>query len=123
MGEKNKKTVSKKKKTETKTKAAPKPETPAWFRRLVLIASTALVLVILGTAVFFVNFLRSGDDVVLELEGPEQVLRGIPFEVNVSINNNTDSLVTDAELVVSPGKGVRDLGNLGAEGVFTDVIG
>lgn len=123
MAEKNKKTVSKKKKTETKTKAAPKPETPAWFRRLVLIASTALVLVILGTAVFFVNFLRSGDDVVLELEGPEQVLRGIPFEVNVSINNNTDSLVTDAELVVSPGKGVRDLGNLGAEGVFTDVIG
>jgi hypothetical protein len=114
-------TGKQKKSASRKKKAEPKP--PFWFRRLVFAAAVVLVFIVIGTAVFFVSFLRSGDNVVLELEGPGEVLRGVPFEVSVNVNNNTDSLVSGAELSVSPGKGVRDLGNLDGNGVFTDSIG
>ncbi len=60
---------------------------------------------------------------MVELEGPDEVLRGVPFEVDVSISNETDSLVTGAELIVSPGEGIRNLGNLDGNGAFNDQIG
>lgn len=101
-----------------------KKNTPPWFKNLILAVSAFFVLVIIGTAFFFINFFGGGgSNVVIEIEGPEEVLRGVPFEVEVSIVNGTDSLVNEAELFLSPSGGIKNLGNLEGNGASADQIG
>jgi hypothetical protein len=114
--EKTRKKSSRKKKQE--------PAMPLWFKKLIIAVSAIFVLIVLGTAIFFINFFGSGgSNVVIEVDGPEEVLRGVPFEIDVSINNGTDSLVSNAELSLSLDEGIRNLGNLNGDRVFTDQIG
>ncbi len=97
---------------------------PSWFKKLVIAVSAVGLLIIVGTAAFFINiFGGGGSKVVVEVDGPEEVVRGVPFEVNVSISNETDSLSSDTELSFSLSEGVRNLSNPGEEGIFTDQIG
>ncbi|MBI4034196.1 MAG: hypothetical protein HY378_01455 [Candidatus Brennerbacteria bacterium] len=98
-------------------------EMPLWFRRLLLAVLLLFILVILGTAAFFINFFASGGDVIIEVSGPAEVLKGVPFEVEVNIVNETDSRAQGAELAFFPSDGIKHLGNLGSDGVFTEQIG
>lgn len=124
MAETMKKSIEDKKRPRPKKEEVREPSMPSWFKKLLVGVLVFALLIILGTVAFFINiFGGGGNKVVIEVEGPEEVLRGVPFEVDVSVSNETDSLVSGAELNLSLGEGIKNLGNLDGSGVFTDQIG
>ena len=124
MVETRKKSVEDKKRPRPRKEEIREPGMPPWFKKLVFAVSVIVLLIVLGTAAFFINiFGGGGSKVVIEVEGPKEVVRGVPFEVDVSISNETDSLVTGAELNLSLSEGIKNLGDLNEGGIFTEQIG
>ncbi|MCP6720167.1 MAG: hypothetical protein KJI72_02460 [Patescibacteria group bacterium] len=98
--------------------------TPQWTKRLLWIVVTILILVVLGTAIFFVSYYRSSSiGVVIEVNAPDKIYRGVPFEVDVSIDNQTDNIITQAELTLSPTNGIVNLRGFNGRGIISDSIG
>ncbi|KKU93799.1 MAG: hypothetical protein UY26_C0004G0012 [Candidatus Jorgensenbacteria bacterium GW2011_GWA1_48_13] len=95
-----------------------------WLKRLVLIFAGFLVIVVLGAASFVYLYLRnSSADVKLELEGPEEVFRGVPFEINVSVENGSDRLISNAEIAVTYSHGIAVFGGADSSSLVTDSVG
>lgn len=108
-----------------KVKETPKEAAlPQWFKNLLIAVFLVLILTIAGTVIFFINYFKNiSSDVTIEIQGPEEVLRGVPFEVDVSISNNTDGLVTQAELTLSSTNGIVNLSGLNVKEIKADAVG
>ncbi len=106
------------------TKKKKKKGLPPSFKKLLLGTSTVILVTILGTVIFFINYFKDLlSNVVLEIQGPAEVYRGIPFEIDVSISNTTDSLITEAELTLTHRDSIVNLETLGTKSITADVIG
>ena len=92
-------------------------------KKLSRIVVAILVFVVLGTALFFVSYKSNSTGVVISVDIPEKIYRGVPFDVNVNIDNQTDNIITQAELTLSPAVNIVNLNGFDGRGIVSDSIG
>ena len=93
------------------------------FRSLSLFFGVAAVCVFaLAAYLFFFSGKYSGD-VVLSLSLPKEVLRGVPFPFDVSVENNADTNLKDTKIFLLVPRDVLILDDRTEKGILTDSIG
>ena len=92
-------------------------------KKLSRIVVAILIFVVLGTALFFTSYKSNSTGVVISIDIPEKIYRGVPFDVNVRIDNQTDNLITQAELTLSPAVDIVNLNGFDGRGIVSDSIG
>lgn len=96
----------------------------SWLKRALWVSAAFLVLVIVGTTFFFISYFQGGaSKVLIEIDGPEKVFRGVPFEVSVKVTNDSGNLLGDVELLVGPGSKIVSLNNSSESGILNDPLG
>jgi len=94
-----------------------------WLKRLVLVFVGFLALVILAAAAFIYFYLKgTSADVKIEIEGPEAVFRGVPFAVAVNVTNDSDRLLSQAEITVNLPENIKVLAGQNS-GRLSDSVG
>ncbi len=95
------------KKSKTKNK---KQTLLAWMTYSLIFA----LLAIMAFGVFFVlNLERSGKDVNIIIEAPEEIKRGVPFDVVISIHNNLEKRVDNVTLIINLPNSITSLRETG----------
>lgn len=86
-------------------------ETLAFLRQLTIIAGLMALAVIVGIVIFVTSYQdTASDEIILSIELPEEaVTRSVPFEVDVNINNNTNTFLSDVSLSLSMEEGLVGL--------------
>ena len=104
------------------------------FSKKVIISFLVFVgVVLIGTALIFWNRNRIGQDLSVEIRGPQQVFLGVPFDINISVVNKSRSVLQDSRLAVTLPEGavfvgspvqentnLKDLGSIGSGGVLDE---
>lgn len=104
--------------------STPTAMTPKWIKMFLWATSVFLFLVIGGTIVFLVSYYRgSSSNVVVEIEGPNEVYRGVPFEIEVAISNQTDNLINQVELALNFTNGIVNLSGFELKDTVSVLIG
>lgn len=97
---------------------------------------TPILVILMGVSVFYIYQYFSADkEILLFVQSPQNVLRGIPFEINVSFNNDSKNSLKDVELSLFLPEGTavlgddknkrilnKDMGNLASGEVFQEKI-
>jgi len=92
--------------------------TPSWIKKLIW-ATVAFIIVVLGSTILFlfVYFGGNSGGVRIEVEVPDEVRRGVPFEVVVNVENRAETLAQESEVTISVSEGVVYMGDV-EEGEF-----
>jgi len=95
-----------------------------WMKKLLWATGIFLFLVVGGTAAFlFVYYGGDSKNVTVEVEGPERVRRGVPFEIEVQISNQTETLISQTELTLNLTNGVVNVNDLERKDIVSVQIG
>ncbi|HXF44157.1 MAG TPA: hypothetical protein VNK70_01700 [Candidatus Paceibacterota bacterium] len=95
-----------------------------WLRRMLLVFVGFLGIVIFAAGSFIYFYLKgSSSEVRMELEGPEEVFRGVPFDVDLVVENDSDRVLNQAEIVVNLPDDIHLLGNGDSSFLLTDSVG
>ncbi|MEK7479122.1 MAG: hypothetical protein AAB634_01120 [Patescibacteria group bacterium] len=93
------------------------------FRSLTLFFGISAILVFsVGAYLFFFSGRQSGD-IGLSLTLPKEVLRGVPFEFEVALENNAESELQNAKLTLLVPRDVLILDARAEKGIVTEEIG
>jgi len=90
--------------------AEPAPTTFKWLRFFLVGIVAVAIVVVSAAALIIKNFLSAPRDVTIEILAPEEVYRGVPFEITFQIQNGSDALLSEANLSVGLGEGLINLG-------------
>ncbi len=114
----------KKKKTSRKKKKIRDDSDVAFLRQLTIIAGLVLLAVITGIVIFVTSYQDTGGEIDFSIEIPEEkVVRSIPFEISIDIENGTESVLSDVQVTLAFSEGLVSLG-YGDEGTtITDSVG
>jgi len=95
-----------------------------WLKRLVIAFLGFLALVIFSAAAFiYFYFKGTSADVKVEINGPEEVFRGVPFKIDVNVANDSDRLLSQAEITVILPENIKLLGNPQSNDRLIDEVG
>ncbi len=81
------------------------------FRSLFAVTSVLVTAVVLGSGLFLWYGAKSGRGLSISLEVPDEVSVGIPFELRVSVANESGNVLEDAKLTVEIPEGVVFVGS------------
>ncbi len=81
------------------------------FKKIFFISGAMIMLAsaIIGGGLFFLKQISTPKDVTIEIYAPNEVNRGVPFEVTVQVTNEISSFLEDAKITLSLGKGFVSL--------------
>ena len=94
-----------------------------WLKKILLIGSS-LAVVIIGFGLFFIfSYTSTSRDVDLEIYSIQDVSRGAPFDVDVSMTNNSGGLIKNAMLTLNLPSGLIDPGSPRDRNFVTEDVG
>lgn len=98
---------------------------PRIAKRIFLIAAGALAFLAVTAAVIFFIFRYNGGakGVSIDVYGPNEVYRGVPFEITVQASNEIDTFLQDAKILINLTPGIISLDSLSNKSVVSDSIG
>lgn len=96
---------------------------PLWLKALfVFVGITSLATI--GIIAFFVmDFGKQPEKISLDISGPKEIYRGVPFEISIGINNQGDNILRDANLILQLPNGIINTNDLNNQYVVQDSIG
>lgn len=71
------------------------------MKKLFIIIGSAVALVVVGLIAFLMLQSKNGQDVSVEVTAPERVQAGVPFELKVTVTNESSALLKDTQIVVN----------------------
>ncbi len=97
----------------------------AFLRQLTIIAGLMALAVLVGIVIFVTSYRdNSGNEISFSIEIPEEkATRSVPFEIDVNINNNTNSFLKDVKLSLSLQEGLIGLEYGNGQTTINDPIG
>lgn len=95
-----------------------------WLQRFVLMAGFIMLVFVGGIFFFISSFRGGGNDIGLEL-APEttDLSRGVPFEISLNINNQTNNILYGAKLTLNLGSGLINLGSSEKDELVQEELG
>jgi len=91
---------------------------------LKILYTIVLIVILAGLAYFgFYWFTHDNSGLVLEFNGPESVPIGMPFDLEVGVNNNSSQVLNNAKLLLSVPKGIVFVGRSIDENIISRKIG
>lgn len=88
------------------------------------IFAIAIAAVIVGGGVFFaLRYGANSKGVVVDIQGPNKVGRGVPFEVSVQISNDIDTFIKEGSLSVTMTQGLLGADVAAKKGLITEPVG
>ena len=87
---------------------------------LKILYSIVLVVILAGLAYFgFYWLTHDNSGLLLEFKGPESVPVGMPFDIEVGINNSSGQVLNNAKLLLSLPKGMVFVGRAADENIVS----
>ncbi len=97
------------------------------FKKMFFTGGTVIILlsIVVGGAFFFLKYFTTPKDVSVEIYGPNEIYRGVPFEVTVQLTNEINSSLEDAKILLSLTPGIISLEETGGtnRNMLIDTIG
>ncbi len=94
------------------------------LRQLTIIAGLIALAAIVGVFIFLTNSKNSNYETALLLKTPdEEIVRSVPFEIEIGINNETNNFLSDVELTINLEEGLVSLGYGKEKTVIRNSIG
>ncbi len=95
-----------------------------WLNQLTFTVG-ALTVVLVGIVIIFVVSYRStGHEIELDIvQDADEVIRGVPLEISINVNNQTASVLSDAELAIRLSQGLINLDFAGEKHIIRDTLG
>ena len=93
------------------------------LRSLSLFFCVAAVFIFAAAAYLFFFSGRFSGDVGLTIDVPQEVLRGVPFDFEVAVENNADTDLKDTKIILLGPRDVLILDKRTEKGILTDLIG
>jgi len=94
-------------------------------RKVLFIAGIIVIVLILivGGAFFVISRYLTGNNVSIEMSGPGEVYPGAPFDIDVTLGNQSNNILKNAALTLNLPEGVVALGVNNKQSVIDEVIG
>jgi hypothetical protein len=108
----------------TDESAGESPAKSSHFKKIAVIMMAVLAIVVVGAGILILGSNRNSQSVDLTIIGPQDVYRGVPFEVEVQMNNQMDSFLSQGNLTINLPNGVAYMGGLNGEtSIVTESVG
>ena len=94
-----------------------------WLKKILIVGSCVSAIII-GLGLFFIfSYVSTSRDVTVEIDLPENVSRGAPFSVEVSVTNNSGALINNAVITLNLPKDVVSPDFSGGRNLAMETVG